>query len=73
MLQMVLFSSLYDCLCPWTTQGHDVIMVIEKNIMTTGSILGLHLEVIVAHLGLTPKRKYRSPKMIPTFKRQIVQ
>ena len=42
-----------------------MIMVSEKSLTTTSSILGLDLDVIVTHLGLSPKGKDLSAKMIP--------
>ena len=47
------FSFPYGYLGPSTAGAHHVVMVVEKSLTTTGSPLGLALEVIVAHLGVT--------------------
>ena len=68
---MPIFTFMYDCLCQSTAGAHDVVIVFENTYTSTGSILGLDLEVIVAHLGATPKGKDWRTKMIPTLKSRM--
>ena len=59
MLPTPILTFLNHCLCPSTAEAHDVLMVIEKSLRTADLILGLDLQVIVVHLGVTPKGKDR--------------